>query len=528
MRVIGTIIAFLLVSVCVAQIQSAGSGDWNNSATWIGGSVPGSTDDIEIISGHAITLTADASVQDIILTNGSILIGSNTFSIYGDISGAAANNIFTTSSSIISIQDKGDAAIFTFPSNTQIIQKLIINRSSGAESNHNLDLDDNVPVDGSVLVLTNGILYMNNSTILFLNSKSIERDIACSDSSFVDGIIQRNIPHSSGVYVFPVGNNSFCRPFGIGLQNGNSDNISEVQFIYDTPVNSNNIDYGKLAGGIFPHFYWRHEIISGANAQRRIYYEDSDFPGITAQERIDAMTLANTDGVTAWTRPTTGWTVDDTNKWVEFDNANASNNEYWTFGSISADVPIEELTLPIELTFFDAEVSESSVILLWETATETNNDFFTIERSLDGFNFIPITTQTGAGNSHTPISYSYIDDKPQTGISYYRIKQTDYNGNSTYSAIIEVFYSYTAHISLERTNKNIVTCKISSFEPDEASISIIHMNGKIIETKSDILLPGKETVFTIDISTFNNEQVIFYIKTSTLSKKIKYIANDRP
>src|SRR5690606_24985988 len=151
------------------------------------------------------------------------------------------------------------------------------------------------------------------------------------------------------------------------------------------------------------------------------------------------------------------------------------------------------------------EISEQSVILLWETASETNNDFFTIERSLDGFNFNPITIKTGAGNSHTPISYSYIDEDPQTGISYYRIKQTDYNGNSTYSAIIEVFYSFTAHITLQRTEKNVVLCKITSHEPDEASISIIHMNGKIIETKSDILLPGKETIFTIDISTFNNE-----------------------
>jgi hypothetical protein len=86
--------------------------------------------------------------------------------------------------------------------------------------------------------------------------------------------------------------------------------------------------------------------------------------------------------------------------------------------------------LSIELTEFELECDGNEVLVTWTTETETNNDYFTIERSHDGQNIEPITIVKGAGTSTTLNSYSWIDKNPLPGTSYYRISDTDYDGIS--------------------------------------------------------------------------------------------------
>ena len=95
--------------------------------------------------------------------------------------------------------------------------------------------------------------------------------------------------------------------------------------------------------------------------------------------------------------------------------------------------------LPIELISFSAKPTNNGDVLLdWITASEINNDYFTIERSIDGLSFHELTTINGAGNSNETLNYSYTDKNPFFGISYYRLKQTDYDGQFTYSDIIVI------------------------------------------------------------------------------------------
>ncbi len=91
--------------------------------------------------------------------------------------------------------------------------------------------------------------------------------------------------------------------------------------------------------------------------------------------------------------------------------------------------------LPVELTHFTVENSENNVRLSWETASETNNDYFTVEKSSDGADFYPLAELNGAGDSKTRLSYTYSDTDADNGIHYYRLKQTDYDGTSSYSDI---------------------------------------------------------------------------------------------
>ena len=100
-------------------------------------------------------------------------------------------------------------------------------------------------------------------------------------------------------------------------------------------------------------------------------------------------------------------------------------------------------SLPVELTSFTAKQSVSGVELYWVTATEVNNFGFDVERSYllspnDKTIWVKIGFISGHGNSNSPNNYSFIDNKPLSGKSQYRLKQIDKDGAFKYTKIIEV------------------------------------------------------------------------------------------
>jgi hypothetical protein len=104
--------------------------------------------------------------------------------------------------------------------------------------------------------------------------------------------------------------------------------------------------------------------------------------------------------------------------------------------------------LPITLLDFDALPFENEVLLTWKTLSEVNNDYFTIERSSDLNNWTSIGKIDGAGNSNYEIEYETLDKNPLSGISYYRLKQTDFNGAFTYSHVEVVEYKDSYEVSV--------------------------------------------------------------------------------
>lgn len=94
--------------------------------------------------------------------------------------------------------------------------------------------------------------------------------------------------------------------------------------------------------------------------------------------------------------------------------------------------------LPIELLGFTAEPVEKNVLAKWVTASETNNDYFTVERSSNGVTFSEVGKVLSAASSTTIQSYQLLDANPLSGVSYYRLKQTNINGSFTYSKIVAV------------------------------------------------------------------------------------------
>lgn len=105
--------------------------------------------------------------------------------------------------------------------------------------------------------------------------------------------------------------------------------------------------------------------------------------------------------------------------------------------------------LPIELLSFEAnQKNDNEVELLWETASESQNDYFTIERSLDGVNWSEVARVNGAGNSNQYLSYTLTDTNVPNTVVYCRLQQTDFNGEFSLSDIDQVDLSRTATLAL--------------------------------------------------------------------------------
>ncbi len=94
--------------------------------------------------------------------------------------------------------------------------------------------------------------------------------------------------------------------------------------------------------------------------------------------------------------------------------------------------------LPIELMLFEGKKYATSNEFYWETASELNNDFFTLEKTNDGKEFETIGEKDGAGTSTDKSIYFMDDYNVRTAINYYRLKQTDYDGKFTYSELISI------------------------------------------------------------------------------------------
>ncbi len=84
--------------------------------------------------------------------------------------------------------------------------------------------------------------------------------------------------------------------------------------------------------------------------------------------------------------------------------------------------------VPIELLFFEAQAENQHVILIWATASEDNFDYFALERSIDGENFIEIAQIQGMGESFSQVDYDFVDNLPLQGRSYYRLRSVDFDG----------------------------------------------------------------------------------------------------
>jgi len=158
--------------------------------------------------------------------------------------------------------------------------------------------------------------------------------------------------------------------------------------------------------------------------------------------------------------------------------------------------------LPVELISFTANVSGSAIEISWATATELNNDFFTVERSADGINFEGITTVPGAGTTSIQQNYSIFDFNPFSGQSYYRLKQTDFNGDAVHFSIVSVNLNSVSSGSFEvfpnPTTSNVINVRFKSKTDGEFNVSIYDLSGQLVLQKTMIGYANTESLYELD------------------------------
>jgi hypothetical protein len=146
--------------------------------------------------------------------------------------------------------------------------------------------------------------------------------------------------------------------------------------------------------------------------------------------------------------------------------------------------------LPVTLSKYSVKAIDGAVENIWETEAETNNNYFTILRSSDGKEFEEIGKVKGSGNSTTVHRYSFTDEHPLQGTSYYRLKQTDYNGKSELFNPLSVFIGTTAN-AVDKVSvypnpfKDIFNIQFELNEEKELELQLLNYSGTILFTQKE-------------------------------------------
>lgn len=191
------------------------------------------------------------------------------------------------------------------------------------------------------------------------------------------------------------------------------------------------------------------------------------------------------------------------------------NNLRFTLATINST----QTPLPIELVYFNVIPENNRTVKLeWQTASEINNDFFTVERSLNGYDWEVVNTINGAGNSSTTLNYSAVDNTPYMDVSYYRLKQTDFDARFEYSNVRSVNLKITepndVYIYPNPTNHFIT---INGNPEELLDIKITNVLGQEVTNLISIAKKMESTVL-IDLS--NLSQGVYVIKTKTTANHV--------
>ncbi|HSY76936.1 MAG TPA: T9SS type A sorting domain-containing protein [Bacteroidia bacterium] len=137
--------------------------------------------------------------------------------------------------------------------------------------------------------------------------------------------------------------------------------------------------------------------------------------------------------------------------------------------------------LPIKLLAFTVQCQNNYALIQWSTATEINNDYFTIDRSEDGTNYQNVAVVKGARNSSSTLNYSAIDYNPMPVTVYYRLSQTDLDGHITFLQTEVLNPCINGNIVNAYSTPNYITVQISSTEiSDNYNISLCNAIGQTV------------------------------------------------
>jgi hypothetical protein len=196
------------------------------------------------------------------------------------------------------------------------------------------------------------------------------------------------------------------------------------------------------------------------------------------------------------------------------DASNISSNNYYTIGTINTTAS----PLPIALVDFKCNlIDHKNIELKWITASESNSQYFSVERSANGIDYETVGYVNAAGNSLNTIYYSYTDKNALNDISYYRLKSVDFDGSYKYSDICSVV-NQTGELSISvypnPTNNSVTVDFKNADNVRSTDFSIMDVTGKRM-TVSAIQLNNK---YILDLSSLQSG--LYFIELNISNKKV--------
>jgi hypothetical protein len=415
----------------------------------------------------------------------STLSGNLTVDISVDLNiGNGASSLFTfDGSSAQSINNAGSGSYKI------IFSRLKINKSSG-------DLTLNNPVlVGTNLDLTAGNIISSSTYLLAMGDNSTVSNV--SSSSYVNGPVKKL---GDDAFVFPVGDDGYYEAIEISAPASTTDAFTAQ---YHASSHSNTSSYNTPLEGVSTVEYWELDRTSGSsNVDVTLHWSDGSRSGINA---IGDITVAHYDGSTWEDKGQDSYTGTYSGPGSITANS-VSTFSPFTFGTLDAD----NSSLPVTILNYDIVKNDNTVDINWSTSSEINNDYFTVERSQNMIDAEEIAVIDGAGNSNILRNYSFTDEKPLNGVSYYRLVQVDFDGKRTeYEWKEVVFKNNNTDISVypNPAPEGKATLKLNGLN-GITEISVFNGIGQIIFSET-VYIQNKEYYYPVNL---HQSKGMYYIK----------------
>ncbi len=255
--------------------------------------------------------------------------------------------------------------------------------------------------------------------------------------------------------------------------------------------------------------YWGVKIFGNSSLTYDVIYNYSGDAGIFNESNLRLCARAN-NASTAWNLLSS--TLNTTTNTLTL-SGQTSDSEF-ILGSISGN------PLPVELVNFNATCHQNTTHITWTTLSEINNDFFIVEKSVNGHDFFEIATIKGAGNSNSAHVYNITDDNhSEKSTVYYRLKQVDFDGSTTYHQTIPAncFANKEYHISIyPNPNKGLITVDLDNLK--DVSIAVKNTIGQLVHQTEHINTPAYQFKLQVIPGIYFIE-----ISTNNINKKYKLI-----
>lgn len=387
------------------------------------------------VSGGTYSGTGTIDVNgNIDITSGAIN-GTNSVNVAGNWSAVSAAS-FDQASRTVTFDGSGSMIANTAG---ETFYNLVINTGAAANT---VTLQNNITVTNT-LTLTRGRLTLNSRTLNITRSNtgaisggSANAHIVSESTATPYAPIVWSTGATNGTFTFPFGYNGNYIPYQLVKTVGTSASGTVSVATYHTAANNTP----------YPSTVTHTQNVAGVDQSTLVVdrfwiVNTANYPSLTASQNLQFVASESASATT----PRTAQRWNGTNTWTAgvgssnvnpypVPSANLATSSIWVVASVSA-------ALPVELVSFSAKLLNDQVLVSWKTATEKDNDYFTVERTQDLEQFSQLERIPGQGTTNQVHSYSYIDDLPVYGRSYYRLRQTDFDGSNSFSKIEVVDYA---------------------------------------------------------------------------------------